>query len=161
MISQALSRTLARSLFFSPSLNDLPEKCTKSEWFCRFFSPCLSKFTQTWCAFQARISQSFCTRTRSRAPGEKPRALAAALRASNLQVCPHTTLLPYKKPVSTCVNTGLTCMLSGASSPHSRSRSRLHACRASYQRALAARSRSRPRLHACRACARRPRAANP
>ncbi len=49
--------------------------------------------------------------------GEKPRALAAALRASNLQVCPHTTLLPYKKPVSTCVNTGLTCMLCGASSP--------------------------------------------
>lgn len=48
--------------------------------------------------------------------GEKPRALAAALRASELQVCPHTTLLPYKKPVSTCVNTGLTCMLCGASS---------------------------------------------
>ena len=53
------------------------------------------------------------------ASGEKPRALAAALRASNLQVCPHTTLLPYKKPVSTCVNTGLTCMLCGASSPQS------------------------------------------
>ena len=28
---------------------------------------------------------------------EKPRAPAAALRASNLQVCPHTTLSPYKK----------------------------------------------------------------
>ena len=49
--------------------------------------------------------------------GEKPRALAAALRASDLQVYLHTTLLPYKKPVSTCVNTGLTCMLCGASSP--------------------------------------------
>ena len=48
--------------------------------------------------------------------GEKPRALAAALRASDLQVCPHTTLSPYKKPVLTCVNTGLTCMLCGASS---------------------------------------------
>ena len=57
--------------------------------------------------------------------GEKPRALAAALRASDLQVCPHTTLLPYKKPVSTCVNTGLTCMLCGASSPrHARARAR-------------------------------------
>lgn len=42
--------------------------------------------------------------------GEKPRALATTLRALDLQVCPHTTLLPYKKPVSTCVNTGLTCM---------------------------------------------------
>ena len=40
-----------------------------------------------------------------------------ALRALDLQVCPHTTLLPHKKPVSTCVNTGLTCMLCGASSP--------------------------------------------
>ena len=50
--------------------------------------------------------------------GEKPRALAAALRALDLQVCPHTTLSPYKKPVSTCVNTGLTCMLCGASSAH-------------------------------------------
>ena len=50
------------------------------------------------------------------ASGEKPRALAAALRASDLQVCPHTTLSPYKKPVLTCVNTGLTCMLCGARS---------------------------------------------
>ena len=53
--------------------------------------------------------------------GEKPRTLAAALRAPYLQVCPHTTLLPYKKPVSTCVNTGLTCMLCGTSSPCTRS----------------------------------------
>ena len=29
--------------------------------------------------------------------GEKPRALATTLRALDLQVCPHTTLLPYKK----------------------------------------------------------------
>ena len=29
--------------------------------------------------------------------GEKPRALAAALRASDLQVCPHTTLFPHTK----------------------------------------------------------------
>ena len=50
------------------------------------------------------------------APGEKPRALAAPLRASNLQVCSHTTLSPYKKPALTCVNTGLTCMLCEASS---------------------------------------------
>ena len=48
--------------------------------------------------------------------GEKPRALAAALRASDLQVSPHTTLSPYKKPALTCVNTGLTCMLCEASS---------------------------------------------
>ena len=42
--------------------------------------------------------------------------LAAALRASDLQVYLHTTLSPYKKPMSTCVNTGLTRMLCGASS---------------------------------------------
>ena len=41
-----------------------------------------------------------------------------ALRALDLQVCPHTTLLPHKKPVPTCVNTGLTCMLYGARSLH-------------------------------------------
>ena len=41
-----------------------------------------------------------------------------ALRALDLQVCPHTTLLPHKKPVLTCVNTGLTCMLYGARSLH-------------------------------------------
>lgn len=39
-----------------------------------------------------------------------------ALRALDLQVCLHTTLLPHKKPVPTCVNTGLTCMLCGAPS---------------------------------------------
>ena len=39
-----------------------------------------------------------------------------ALRALDLRVCPHTTLLPHKKPVPTCVNTGLTCMLCGARS---------------------------------------------
>ena len=57
-------------------------------------------------------------------PARNP-ALAAALRALDLQVCPHTTLSPYKKPVSTCVNTGLTCMLCGASSPR-RTRTRVH-----------------------------------
>lgn len=68
------------------------------------------------------------------APGEKPLLphprLARnpvhsppALRASDLQVYPHTTLSPYKKPVSTCVNTGLTCMFCGASSPHPHPRS--------------------------------------
>ena len=41
-----------------------------------------------------------------------------ALRALDLQVCLHTTLLPHKKPVPTCVNTGLTCMLCGAPSLH-------------------------------------------
>ena len=41
-----------------------------------------------------------------------------ALRALNLQVCPHTTLLPHKKPVPICVNTGLTCMLCGAPNLH-------------------------------------------
>ena len=51
--SSVASWALSSSLIFSPSLNDLPEKCTKSEWFCRFFSPYLSKFTQIWCAFQA------------------------------------------------------------------------------------------------------------
>ena len=44
------------------------------------------------------------------ASGEKPRALATTLRALDLQVCPHTTLSPHKKPALTCVNTGLTCM---------------------------------------------------
>ena len=41
-----------------------------------------------------------------------------ALRVLDLQICPHTTLLPHKKPVSTCVNTGLICMLCGARSLH-------------------------------------------
>ena len=41
-----------------------------------------------------------------------------ALRALDLQFYPHTTLLPHKKPVLTCVNTGLTCMLYGARSLH-------------------------------------------
>ena len=63
--------------------------------------------------FSGSMSANLCTTP----SGEKPRALAAALRALDLQVCLHTTLLPYKKPVSTCVNTGLTCMLCGASSP--------------------------------------------
>ena len=39
-----------------------------------------------------------------------------ALRASDLQFCPYTTLLSHKKLVSTCVNTSLTCMLCGARS---------------------------------------------
>lgn len=68
----------------------------------------------------------------------KPRALAAALRVSSLQVCPYTMLSPYKKPALTCVNTGLTCMICGASSPrartrdpHPRARTRdLHLCEA-------------------------------
>ena len=103
--------------------------------------------------------------------GEKPRALATALRALDLQVCPHTTLLPYKKPVSACVNTGLTCMLCGASSLHAltcmlcgassahcgRARfSRLHACRASSPRsrpALTRSARRRPWRHAQRTAA--------
>ena len=52
------------------------------------------------------------------APGEKPRALPAGASRTDLQVCPHTTLLPHKKPVLTCVNTGLTCMLCGARNPY-------------------------------------------
>ncbi len=64
--------------------------------------------------FSGSMSANLCTTP----SGEKPCALAAALRALDLQVCPHTTLSPYKKPVSTCVNTGLTCMLCGASSAH-------------------------------------------
>ena len=52
------------------------------------------------------------------APGEKPMHSPPALRALDLQVCPHTTLLSNKKPVSTCVNTGLTCSLCGAPSLH-------------------------------------------
>ena len=39
-----------------------------SEWFCRFFLPSLSKFTQTSCAFQARG-----------VPAEKPAQLAMYL----------------------------------------------------------------------------------
>ena len=53
------------SLIFSSSLSNLPEKHVMSEWFCRFFSPSLSKFTQTSCAFQARG-----------VPAEKPVQLA-------------------------------------------------------------------------------------
>ena len=79
-----------------------------SEWFCRFFSPCLSKFTQTSCTFQAHVA--FLARNPVHSP--------PALRALDLQVCPHTTLLPHKKPVPTCVNTDLTCMLCGAPNLH-------------------------------------------
>ena len=46
------------------------------------------------------------------------RALAAGASRTDLQVCPHTTLLPHKKPVPTCVNTDLTCMLCGAPNLH-------------------------------------------
>ena len=56
------------SLIFSSSLSNLPEKHVMSEWFCRFFSPSLSKFTQTSCTFQARG-----------ASGEKPHAPAARM----------------------------------------------------------------------------------
>ena len=65
--------------------------------------------------FSGSYIAKFCARNRIRS-WQKPRVLAAVLRASDLQVCLHTTLSPYKKPVSTCVNTGLTCMLCGASS---------------------------------------------
>ena len=65
--------------------------------------------------FSGSYIAKFCARNRIRS-WQKPRVLAAALRASDLQVCLHTTMSPYKKPVSTCVNTGLTCMLCGASS---------------------------------------------
>ena len=37
--------------------------------------------------------------------------------AFDLQFYPHTTLSPHTKPVPTCVNTGLTCMLCGARNP--------------------------------------------
>ena len=82
------------------------------------------------------------------APGEKLHALATTLRASDLQVSPHTTLSPYKKPVLTCVNTGLTCMLCGASSPR-RARGRA-ACP---QAALTRSARRRPWRRAQRTAA--------
>ncbi len=56
------------SLIFSSSLSNLPEKHVMSEWFCRFFSMSLSKFTQTSCTFQARG-----------VPAEKPAQLAMYL----------------------------------------------------------------------------------
>ena len=37
--------------------------------------------------------------------------------ALDLQFYLHTTLSPHTKPVPTCVNTGLTCMLCGARTP--------------------------------------------
>ena len=53
-----------------------------SEWFCRFFSPSLSKFTQTSCTFQARgvpaekpVARGVPAEKPARshgAPGEKP-----------------------------------------------------------------------------------------
>ena len=89
-----------------------------------------------------------------------------ALRALDLQVCPHTTLLPHKKPVLTCVNTGLTCMLYGARSLHALTcmlcgASSLHAltcmlCGASSAHCGRARF---SRLHACRASSPRSRPA--
>ncbi len=44
--------------------------------------------------FRLAQRKKTCTASPS---GEKPRALAAALRACDLQVCPHTTLSPYTK----------------------------------------------------------------
>ena len=92
-----------------------------------------------------------------------------ALRALDLQFYPHTTLLPHKKPVPTCVNTDLTCMLCGAPNLHALTcmlcgarnparrgsdllaRSRILAALPDL-RALHPRARdSHPRLHACRA----------
>ena len=64
-----------------------------------------------------------------------------ALRALDLQICSHTTLLPHKKPVSTCVNTGLTCMLCGAPSLHALT-CMLCGARSSEPRALAPRTRA-------------------
>ena len=64
------------SLIFSPSLSNLPEKCTMSEWFCRFFSLRLSKFTQTSCAFQARGVPAEKPVARMAYPPRNPRALA-------------------------------------------------------------------------------------
>ena len=58
------------SLIVSSSLSNLPEKFTMSEWFCRFFSLRLSKFTQTSCTFQARGAPT-CD-----VPAEKPVQLA-------------------------------------------------------------------------------------
>ena len=60
------------------------------------------------CTFQAHVA--FLARNPVLSP--------PALRALDLQVCPHTTLLPHKKPVPTCVNTDLTCMLCGAPNLH-------------------------------------------
>ena len=87
----------------APSLSVLPVFLAKSEL---FYSDMM------------RFSGSRGALSEKGASDEKPRALAAALRASDLQVCPHTTLLPYKKPALTCVNTGLTCMLCGAWTPY-------------------------------------------
>ena len=73
-----------------------------------------------------------------------------ALRALDLQVCPHTTLLPHKKPVSACVNTGLTCMLCGASSAPAPALRPRATCS---QAALTRSARRRPWRHAQRTAA--------
>ena len=73
-----------------------------------------------------------------------------ALRALDLQVCPHTTLLPHKKPVPACVSTGLTCMLYGARSLHALT-CMLCGASSAHPLAPAPASHPHPRLHACRA----------
>ena len=50
------------------------------------------------------------------APGEKP-VHSQRRFVFDLQFYPHTTLSPHTKPVPSCVNTGLTCMLCGARNP--------------------------------------------
>ena len=102
---------------------------------------------QILCTFQARNGR----RTRlARNPAHSP----PALRALDLQVCPHTTLLPRKKPVPTCVNTGLTCMLCGARSSRAL---HLHVMWSSEPRALVARTRApRPQAALTRSARRRP-----
>ena len=69
--------------------------------------------------------------------------------------CYHT-----KKPVPTCVSTGLTCMLYGARSLHALTCMFCGASSPHPRLALAARARARfSRLHACRASSPRPQAA--
>ena len=63
-----------------------------SEWFCRFFSLRLSKFTQTSCTFQARGAPT-CD-----VPDEKPAQLAARLTAEKpLQLVDPAHVRTHKK----------------------------------------------------------------
>ena len=108
---------------------------------CRKSAPCLSvlpvflTMSELFYSDMVHFSGSHGALKEKGACGEKPRVLVAALRALDLQVCPHTTLLPHKK--------------TGA---HLREhRSDLHVIWSSDLRALHPRPRSHPRLHACRA----------
>ena len=101
--SSVVSWALSSSLIFSPCLSNLPEKYTKSELFAGFFSPCLSKFTQTSCIFQARNRKSIDSARKKPLIHHIPAALFVELSAQQERAWRETRArsksAPDEKPV--------------------------------------------------------------